>query len=52
MKVFVLTDCPSPYQVELFNEIEAKGECALEQGDGPVSLPTLEVEFSDSPEGP
>ena len=30
MKVFVLTDCPSPYQVELFNEIEAKGECALE----------------------
>jgi glycosyltransferase involved in cell wall biosynthesis len=32
MKVFVLTDCPSPYQVELFNEIEAKGECALEVG--------------------
>jgi glycosyltransferase involved in cell wall biosynthesis len=26
----VLTDCPSPYQVELFNEIEARGECALE----------------------
>lgn len=32
MKVFVLTDCPSPYQVELFNEIEATGECALEVG--------------------
>ena len=30
MKVLVLTDCPSPYQVELFNEIEAQGECALE----------------------
>jgi glycosyltransferase involved in cell wall biosynthesis len=30
VKVFVLTDCPSPYQVELFNEIEANGECALE----------------------
>ena len=29
MKVFVLTDCPSPYQVELFNEIEAHGECSL-----------------------
>jgi glycosyltransferase involved in cell wall biosynthesis len=32
MKVFVLTDCPSPYQVELFNEIEAQGECSLEVG--------------------
>ena len=32
MKVFVLTDCPSPYQVELFNEIEAHGECALQVG--------------------
>ena len=32
MRVFVLTDCPSPYQVELFNEIEAQGECALEVG--------------------
>ena len=32
MKVFVLTDCPSPYQVELFNQIEAHGECALEVG--------------------
>ncbi len=32
MKVFVLTDCPSPYQVELFNEIEATGECELEVG--------------------
>ncbi len=30
MKVFVLTDCPSPYQVELFNEIESRGECSLE----------------------
>ena len=32
MKVFVLTDCPSPYQVELFNVIEASGQCALEVG--------------------
>ena len=32
MKIFVLTDCPSPYQVELFNEIEARGECGLEVG--------------------
>jgi len=32
VKVFVLTDCPSPYQVELFNEIEAQGECSLEVG--------------------
>ena len=32
MKVFVLTDCPSPYQVELFNEIEASRECVLEVG--------------------
>ncbi len=30
MKVFVLTDCPSPYQVELFDEIEAHGKCTLE----------------------
>jgi len=30
VKVFVLTDSPSPYQVELFNEIEAHGECRLE----------------------
>jgi glycosyltransferase involved in cell wall biosynthesis len=30
MKVLVLTDCPSPYQVELFNEIEAQGKCSLE----------------------
>ena len=28
----MLTDCPSPYQVELFNEIEAQGECKLEVG--------------------
>jgi glycosyltransferase involved in cell wall biosynthesis len=32
LKVFVLTDCPSPYQVELFNEIEASGQCELEVG--------------------
>jgi glycosyltransferase involved in cell wall biosynthesis len=32
VKVFVVTDCPSPYQVELFNEIEAQGACALEVG--------------------
>ncbi|HKG48387.1 MAG TPA: glycosyltransferase family 4 protein [Pyrinomonadaceae bacterium] len=30
MKILVLTDCPSPYQVELFNAIEAQGECSLE----------------------
>ena len=30
MKVLVLTDCPSPYQVELFNEIESQRDCALE----------------------
>jgi len=30
VKVFVLTDCPSPYQVELFNEIESQGSCSLE----------------------
>ncbi len=30
MRVFVLTDSPSPYQVELFDEIEAHGECTLE----------------------
>jgi glycosyltransferase involved in cell wall biosynthesis len=29
VKILVLTDCPSPYQVELFNEVEARGECAL-----------------------
>ena len=28
--MLVLTDCPSPYQVELFNEIEAQGNCSLE----------------------
>ena len=28
----MLTDCPSPYQVELFNEIEAQGDCELEVG--------------------
>jgi len=32
LRVFVLTDCPSPYQVELFNEIEAQGDCSLEVG--------------------
>ena len=30
MKVLVLTDIPSPYQVELFNEIAAQGKCELE----------------------
>lgn len=30
MRVLVLTDCPSPYQVELFNEIESQGECSVE----------------------
>lgn len=30
MKILVLTDCPSPYQVELFNAVEALGECELE----------------------
>jgi glycosyltransferase involved in cell wall biosynthesis len=32
LRVFVLTDCPSPYQVELFNEIAAHGDCELEVG--------------------
>ncbi len=32
MKVFVLTDSPSPYQVELFNEIETQGNCELRVG--------------------
>ena len=32
MRVFVLTDSPSPYQVELFNEIEAQGNCELKVG--------------------
>ena len=32
MRIFVLTDCPSPYQVELFNQIETQGECTLEVG--------------------
>ena len=32
VKVFVLTDSPSPYQVELFNEIEAQGNCELKVG--------------------
>src|SRR5688572_33483282 len=30
MKVFVLTDSPSPYQVELFNEVESHGDCTIE----------------------
>jgi glycosyltransferase involved in cell wall biosynthesis len=30
VKVLVLTDCPSPYQVELFNEIAEQGKCELE----------------------
>ena len=32
MKVFVLTDSPSPYQVELFNEIAKQGDCELKVG--------------------
>ena len=32
MKIFVLTDSPSPYQVELFNEIETQGNCKLKVG--------------------
>lgn len=32
MKVFLLTDSPSPYQVELFNEIAAQGDCELRVG--------------------
>ena len=32
MKVFVLTDSPSPYQVEFFNEIESQRECELSVG--------------------
>jgi glycosyltransferase involved in cell wall biosynthesis len=32
VKVFVLTDSPSPYQVELFNEIAGQGGCELKVG--------------------
>ena len=32
LKIFVLTDSPSPYQVELFNEIETQGSCELKVG--------------------
>lgn len=32
MRVFVLTDSPSPYQVEFFNEIEARGVYDLQVG--------------------
>ena len=32
MNVFVLTDSPSPYQVELFNEIEKQRSCELKVG--------------------
>ncbi|HEU4770243.1 MAG TPA: glycosyltransferase family 4 protein [Pyrinomonadaceae bacterium] len=32
MKVFILTDSPSPYQVELFNEIEARRDCQITVG--------------------
>jgi len=32
VKVFVLTDSPSPYQVELFNEIETQRDCDLKIG--------------------
>lgn len=32
MRVFVLTDSPSPYQVEFFNEIESRGGYELQVG--------------------
>ncbi|HVF23059.1 MAG TPA: glycosyltransferase family 4 protein [Pyrinomonadaceae bacterium] len=32
MRVFVLTDSPSPYQVEFFNEIETRRRCELQVG--------------------
>jgi glycosyltransferase involved in cell wall biosynthesis len=32
MRVFVLTDSPSPYQVEFFNEIESRHACELQVG--------------------
>lgn len=32
MKVFLLTDSPSPYQVELFNEIATQRDCELQVG--------------------
>jgi glycosyltransferase involved in cell wall biosynthesis len=32
VRVFVLTDSPSPYQVEFFNEIEARGVAELQVG--------------------
>jgi glycosyltransferase involved in cell wall biosynthesis len=32
VKVFLLTDSPSPYQVELFNEITTQGDCELRVG--------------------
>jgi glycosyltransferase involved in cell wall biosynthesis len=32
VKIFVLTDSPSPYQVELFNEIETQRNCELKVG--------------------
>ena len=32
MRVFVLTDSPSPYQVEFFNEIESRGVYELQVG--------------------
>jgi len=32
VKIFVLTDSPSPYQVELFNEIETQRGCELRVG--------------------
>jgi glycosyltransferase involved in cell wall biosynthesis len=32
VKIFVLTDSPSPYQVELFNEIATQGSCQLKVG--------------------
>ncbi|MCA1576075.1 MAG: glycosyltransferase family 4 protein [Acidobacteria bacterium] len=32
MRVFVLTDSPSPYQVEFFNDIESRHPCELQVG--------------------
>lgn len=32
MKIFVLTDIPSPYQTEIFNEIVEAGDCELHVG--------------------
>lgn len=61
MRIFVLTDCPSPYQVEFFNEIESLGKCTLEVGYLRARDPNRHwkssaiqhecVELENSPEG-